>query len=974
MRALCAAICALLFALPARPLLAQANDDAYTANIREFTTEPYFTTDLVDHLPASPTVPTPLKTLGHIAGAPGILTYSQDLYRYYRALAAATKRVLVMEAPDKSEEGKTQLLVLVSDEDNLANLDHYRDITARLADPRKTPESDAHALIAEGKPFYWLSGSIHSPETGSVEMLMELAYRLAVDDSPWIKEIRRSAIVMITPVLEVDGHDRMVDLARYHTAYPERPIPPLVYWGHYVAHDNNRDSIGMALALSRNQMRTFLDYHPQILHDLHESVPFLYASTGTGPYNAWLDPIVIDEWHDLAYNEIEELTKRGVPGVWTHGYYDGWAPNYMFYAANGHNSIGRFYETFGAGFPDTLDMTVRGDTSINWYRPNPPLAHVKWSLRDNINIQESGILTALHYVASNHERFLDNFYRKSKRSVAKAANEGPAAYLIPADTPRPALAASLVGLLQAQGVEVQALTKPYTASGRVCPAGTFVVRMDQPYSREADMLLDTQYYSPSDPPAYDDTGWTLGPLYNVETVRVTDAAVLKAPMQPLLSPPRVPGRVEGAASPAYYVIDHRADSGLAALPFRLRDVKMEQAEAPFHIAGKEYHAGAFIIPVEGNPPDLAKRLASVADELGFTAVAAAALPTGKTHPLSRPRIALVHTWTNTQDEGWFRIELDRLKIPYSYISVHAVRDTADLRRRFDVVLIPPVGDSPQGVVLGVPEYGQPIPWKASSLMPNVGLSPDQTADIRGGLGIAGVEHLHRFAADGGLLIAVGDACSLPVDYAITSDVAIERDGQLKTSGSVFRAVVADRKSPIVYGYDDAVPVYFNGRTLLHVAKLEEEEPKPGHHGSGRGTASDPDVVQGMPQAGPPPKRPEPKEGVDQFTAEQRLYMYGYVTPAAYRPRVVLRFAKEEKDLLISGMLSGGSALADRPAIVDAPVGRGHVVLFADNPMWRHTTPGSHFLLYNAILDFDHLDAGRTVPQTGASAPRPGGPF
>ena len=106
-------------------------------------------------------------------------------------------------------------------------------------------------------------------------------------------------------------------------------------------------------------MATFLEYHPTVLHDLHESVPFLYTSTGTGPYNAWLDPIVVDEWQTMAYHEIEEMTKRGVPGVWTHGFYDGWAPNYMFYVANGHNSIGRFYETFGNGGADTQDRVVR---------------------------------------------------------------------------------------------------------------------------------------------------------------------------------------------------------------------------------------------------------------------------------------------------------------------------------------------------------------------------------------------------------------------------------------------------------------------------------------------------------------------------------------------------------------------------------------------------------------------------------------
>src|SRR6185369_2077326 len=228
--------------------------------------------------------------------------------------------------------------------------------------------------------------------------------------------------------------------------------------GKYVAHDNNRDGLGMALALSRNQMKTFIEYHPTILHDLHESVPFLYTSTGTGPYNAWLDPIVIDEWNVLAYHEVEEMTKRGVPGVWTHGFYDGWAPNYMFYVANGHNSIGRFYETFGGSGADTRDRTVPANsTSRTWFRPNPPLPRVKWSIRNNINLQQSGILLSMNNVANNRKQFLDNFYLKSKRSVEKAANEGPYAWVLPSDEARPAEAASLVNLLRAQGVEVHML-------------------------------------------------------------------------------------------------------------------------------------------------------------------------------------------------------------------------------------------------------------------------------------------------------------------------------------------------------------------------------------------------------------------------------------------------------------------------------------------------------------------------------------
>ena len=475
------------------------SDNDYTKKIKEYTTEPYFRTELVDHLPMSDKVPSPDKVLGYIVGTPNKLTYSKDLYRYYRELAKASPRVRVFTAPERSEDGKEQILVAVGDEATLAQLDRYKAITAKLADPRKVSETEAQSLIGEGKVFYWASGSIHSPETGSPEMLMELAYRLAVEESPFIQAIRKNVIVLITPVLEVDGRDRMVDVYNYRKANPGKNAPGLIYWGKYVAHDNNRDGLGMALALTRNMMATFLEYHPAILHDLHESVPFLYTSSGTGPYNAWLDPITIDEWQLLASHEVEELTKRGVPGVWTHGFYDGWAPNYMFYVANGHNAIGRFYETFGNNGADTMDRTVPQQSTRDWFRPNPPHARVKWSMRNNVNMQESGILLAMNFVSNNKERFLQNFYIKSQRSVAKASNEGPAAYVVPANQSRLVEAAEMVNLLRQMGVEVQTADKEIVIKDQKYPAGSYVIRMDQPYSRMADMMLDTQYYNVNDP-------------------------------------------------------------------------------------------------------------------------------------------------------------------------------------------------------------------------------------------------------------------------------------------------------------------------------------------------------------------------------------------------------------------------------------------------------------------------------------------
>src|ERR1043166_2248319 len=938
---------------------APADDNDYSRKIKEYTTEKFFSTELVDHLPMSATVPSPDKVLGYVVGTPNKLTYSKDLYPYYRELARTSKRVRVFSAPEKSEEGKEQMLVAVGDEALLAKLDRYKEITAKLADPRKISESEAASLIGEGKIFYWASGSIHSPETGSPEMLMELAYRLAVEESPFIQAIRKNVIVLITPVLEVDGRDMMVDTYNYRTASPGKNAPGLVFWGKYVAHDNNRDGLGMALALTRNQMKTFLEYHPAILHDLHESVPFLYTSTGTGPYNAWLDPITVDEWQLLAYHEIEEMTKRGVPGVWTHGFYDGWAPNYMFYVANGHNAIGRFYETFGNGGADTIDRTVRAESTRDWFRPNPPFPRVKWSIRNNINMQQSAILLAMNFVSNNKDRFLQNFYIKSKRSVAKATNEGAAAYVLPANQSRPVEVADTVNLLRLMGVEVSQADKEIAVKDQKFAAGSYVVRMDQPYSRMADMVLDTQYYNVNDPRPYDDTGWTIGPMRNIKTVRVTDGDILKQPMTLLTADAHVRGNINGTGS-AGYVINHNTDNTLATLRFRLKDVQMSAAEQSFKVGDRQFNAGSFIIKTDGNAGDLRQQLDAAVTELGLSALAAEKLPEVKTHNLVVPRIAILHSWTNTQNDGWYRVEFDRLQIPYTYISDQVVRNTANLRDKFDVIVFPPLGGSAQSIVNGIPMRGDPIPWKQSDVTPNMGLAPDQSDDIRGGMGLTGVMNLQKFVQDGGLFVVVANTARLPLDYGMATGVNIAEPRNLQARGSIYNAKFSDRNSPIAYGYDETLPIYFNQAPVFQVAALNfgGGDATPGGRPSGRGTLTDGDIVQGMPQPSPAPSPSPASRGEEVLTEEQRLQLGAFYVPPAQRPRVVLRFAADETNLLVSGELAGGSELANAPAVIDVPVGRGHIVMFANNPMWRHQTQGSFFLLFNAALNFDSLDTAR----------------
>ncbi len=237
----------------------QPIDQEYTAKIKQYTTEPYFNSPLTDYLPASKTVPTPEKVLGDVSGAPNMLPYAEDVYKYFRLLAASTPRVKVYTI-GHTEEGREQIAVAIADASLLEKQKENDTRLAKLADPRTIHMDDKAAadLVKQSFPVYYITGTIHSPETGAPTALMELAYRLAVDNSPYIQYIRTHMIVLITPVVEVDGRDRMVDIYKWHRAHVDENYPRLVYWGHYVAHDNNRDAMAMTLDLTRNVLNNYL--------------------------------------------------------------------------------------------------------------------------------------------------------------------------------------------------------------------------------------------------------------------------------------------------------------------------------------------------------------------------------------------------------------------------------------------------------------------------------------------------------------------------------------------------------------------------------------------------------------------------------------------------------------------------------------------------------------------------------------------
>ena len=966
--------------------------------IAEWTTEDAYLPASVAYVPEDPEVPSPADVLGHHAGAPDHLSSVAEVHGYLRRLAAASPRVEVRRI-GVSEEGREMLVALVSDAANLAALPRLAEIGRRLADPRGVDAAEAAALAAEGRAVYQLIGGLHSTETGSPEMLMELAYRLAVSERPENRRIRAEVVTAIVPIVEPDGRDRVVDWYRRHLAGRDlsweevRQIGSPPYWGHYVFHDNNRDGMQRALALTRAVHDLFWELRPQVVHDLHESLPLLYISTGHGPYSTAVDPLTVHEWTALAHHEAAALAAEGLPGVWTWGFWDGWWPGYLLSVANNHNAVGRFYETFGNSHPGTFERDLSKTrfvgqpvTDVEWYRPWPPDETVTWSLRDNTNYMQAGVLAGLGYVARHREELLTNVWRKAERAVDKGRGEAPYAWLLPPEQRDPGRLAYLVNQLLAQGVEVHRLVAPEAEPaaptppaepaprrrGRRAepaaepaaetppaapepprwPPGGYLVRMDQPHRNLALTLLDVQRFPSDEPnPPYDDVAWTWPLLYGVEAERIDDPQVLAAPMQ-LLAGPLAPGGGVAGVGAGVFLLADRGQTSLLAARVALAGWQVDAAEAAFDDVAGDYPAGSWIVQAPR------AEVESAAGRFGLSFDAVSAMPAVRAHLLDLPRLGVVHTWTSTQSAGWVRYTLDGAGMPFELVSPDDLRSGA-LAARFDVLLVPDLGGDFARLVHGLdPAYG-PLAYTATAEYPSHGV-PNASPDVTGGMGLEGLLEIQRFARAGGVVVAIANGGTLAVDGGLVRDVRRLPASTVSNPGSELAARVVDRRHPLAYGYEERTSVFRGNGPLYEVPKRlrdrvvlqfgDELEERP----AGRRAADG---------VGPLAATEVEVEDLDAepvaigAPAEEALAAGEVEVVEGEETSEEAAGSKDEtpaRALVLSGWVSKPDELAGKPAILDLPSGRGRVLIYAFDPLHRHLNHSDFRFLYNALLNWNDL--------------------
>jgi hypothetical protein len=1018
----------------------QIQDEEFAKLYKDWTGDSKYGSPLVDHLPLVKGIPTPKDVLGYYIGAPQKLTYYADMLKFYRALAAATPRVKV-ETIGQSDEGRELVVVWVSSEDNMKNLQQNRDNLAKLADPRGLTDEQIRQLVATTKPHYHVMGGLHSGETGPSEMLMELVYRIAAETSPPITQIRDNVYVSVTPAADADGRDRNVDWF-YHglevaqagagpstgSGQPGAPAGAagagagaqgggrggggagsLPYWGKYVYHDNNRD-----INVSLVQMRAITDWyyaaHPPIMHDLHESQALLYTYSGGPPQNPNLDPLLFFELPWFSDWEVAQMTKWGMPGVYTHAFMDGWSPGYLGSIAYNHNGIMKMYETQsgrdggpggaarggaggageargraagpggagggaaagdaraggagaagaatgearaggagaagaatgearaggagaagaaagqaragGGGAPAEASgrggapegggrggglPTGRGGTQDReWYRglPVPPGATATFSRRDNTNYMETGILSSLQLTAMFPNVIVENFYIKTRNSIEEGKTKAPYSFVIPVQRDM-TKAAQLIDILRIQGIEVGQATSEIKLGDNTYPAGSYVIKRDQPYGRLAKNLLEKQVYPDSRLRTYDDSGWTMGLEMLVDVKEISDPAILKVPTTPVTQV-TLKGKIAGAGT-AGLAVAHYGSNNLISFRYKLKAVPMKIAEKSFTAEGVEFPAGSFVImgPIGAD-------VRAAVDEFGLTAAALSAVPSVPMHDAIAPRIAIYSQWTSTQDLGWYRLTFDNFKIPYDLIFKEQVKQ-GNLRDKYDVILMAAQNINRQAVLQA--PAARPQPYQKSDKYQFLGMY-GETPDMSGGFGQEGVDAFAKFLEGGGTLIAEGSAMRFPIEFGWAHTVDVDQITGVAAQRPIVQAEISRPEHPIFYGYaDKTIPIKYLGGSALRVGVADQAN-------------------------------------------------------------ILARYVGGDSSVL-SGLMTGADQLRQRPIVVDVPNaynGKGRVILFANNPIYRWQNHGEFNMIFNAVLNWNYVPPAPPLTPTpsGGRGAGPGG--
>ena len=959
----------------------QVQDEDFAKSYKEWTGPANWGSPLVDHLPKVAGVPSPKDVLGYHIGAPRKLTYYADILKYYRALEKALPGRVKVETIGKSDEDRELVVVWVSSDANIKAMKSNRDNLAKLADPRGLNDTQVQQLIATTKPHYHLMGGLHSGETGPSEMLMELVYRLATETSPIISKIRDNVYISVTPVADADGRDRNVDW-HYYGLDSEAAnatgagaagvgggggrggaaIGQLPYWGKYVFHDNNRD-----INLSQMQMRALTDWyftaHPPIMHDLHESLTLMYTYSGGPPQNPNLDPLLFSELPWFSNFEMAQMAKWGMPGVYTHGFMDGWSPGYLGSVAYNHNGLMKMYETqSGRDLPETAAATPaaapaavapaaagggaaaaagagggRGGRGAGGGRGGAPAAAGEAAQGrgaapagglgapgggggrggqppvptgaggDQLREWYRGIPVPNGATNSFTRRNNTNYMQTGVLSSLQLASMFPQIvvenfYVKTRNSIEEGKTKAPYGYVipaQRDMTKAAELVNILRAQGIEVGVATADLKYgDATYAAGSYVIKRDQPYGRLAKNLLEKQNYPDARLTTYDDSGWTMGYAMNVDVKAIDDKSILSASTTAVTKAAFKgTFKGTGTTAMAIAHYGSNNMiafRYATKNIPMKIAEKSFSAEGVDFPagsfVVASGADMAA-VKAAADKFGLTAAMLAAAPTVATHDADVPRVAIYSQWGQTQELGWYRFTFDKFGIPFDLIYKERVMK-GDLKKDYDVVVMAMQNINRQTAL--APAAAKPQPYKKNDKYKFLGMY-GETDDMSGGFGQVGVDAFGKFLENGGTLIAVQGAVRFPIEFGWAKTIDVENPQGVNAQKPLVNAEIVNMDSQIFYGY---------GSSIFPV----------------------------------------------KFTQGAQLFRTG----VADQSRIAARYVGGGSAVL-SGLGEGMDAVAGRGFVADingANNGKGRVILFANNPIYRWQNHGEFNMVFNSLLNWN----------------------
>ena len=748
---------------------------------------------LAPQAPAAPAVPAPESVLGFVPGEDRKLADWGQVLAYLRALDAASDRVSVEEI-GQTTEGRPFVMATVTSEANHARLEEIRRTNARIADPRGLGDDEAERLVHQGKAIVAMAYSIHSTEVGGTLSALKLLHRLAASDDARLRAMLEDVVLLVIPSHNPDGTELVSRWYRQQLGTPfEGSAPPVLYHP-YVGHDNNRDWYTFTQVETRATVRALYNrWHPQIVHDVHQMGARgarLFVPPYTDPWEPNVDPALTAAVGALGSHVAARLLTEGRTGIVTGALFDAWTPARAY--AHSHGGVRILSETASARIASPLEVRSEElEGRASEYDPRRRSANFPapwpggtWRLSDIVDTQLRASLAVLEHAAQNREHWLRTALVVNRRASTRRE---PFAFVIPAEPRDAAALARLVDVLRTGEVELLQAKKAFSADGRHYAPGAVVVRLQQPASAFAKMLLERQVYPdlrdyPGGPPKqpYDVTAHTLPLLFGVDVDTVK--APFEAELAPLGDAPHPKGRVEGRGP--RLALGHASGELIALARLLAAGVPVRWTLDPFEEDGRRFPPGTLVVPASAR-----RRLEPLAAELGIVARGVRADP--HSLALRTPRVGLYRSWVPSMDEGWTRYVFEKeMGVAYQSLADRDVR-AGRLAERFDAIVLP---DQTAAALRD---------GHAKGSMPE---------EYTGGLGEPGQAAFRAFVEAGGTLVALDSASAYAIEalsLPVKNVLAGVDSKSFYCPGSILRVSV-DPRLPIAHGLPAELPVWFEG--------------------------------------------------------------------------------------------------------------------------------------------------------------------